>query len=87
MDDQNAVLIERDWPDGPIRYIPRHEWSFARYVEGEKVENPNYIYLPKKFKSGKIYEIIYTTVGAPVIGLGFLAMRDCTSFFLSLIHI
>lgn len=81
MDDQNAVLIERDWPDGPIRYIPRDEWSFARYVEGEKVENPNYIYLPKKFKSGKIYEIIYTTVGAPVIGLGFLAMRDCTSFF------
>jgi hypothetical protein len=81
MDDQNAILIERDWPDGPIKYIPRNEWSFARWANGDEVRDANYICLPRKFESGKVYEIIYTTVGAPVIGLGFLAMRDCTSFF------
>jgi hypothetical protein len=29
---------------------------------------------------GKIYQVIYTTTGAPVIGLGLLAMRDIVSF-------
>src|SRR6185295_14391185 len=32
-------------------------------------------------EAGKVYEIIYNTVGAPLIGLGFLALRDCGSFF------
>ena len=74
-------MIERDWPDGPITNIPRNEWSFARWADGEEVRDANFICLPKGFKSGKVYEIIYNTVGAPVIGLGFLAMSDCSSFF------
>ena len=81
LNDENATLIERDWPDGPITNIPRNEWSFARWADGEEVRDANFICLPKGFKSGKVYEIIYNTVGAPVIGLGFLAMRDCSSFF------
>ena len=81
IDDDKAILIERDWPDGPVTNIPRNEWSFARWADGEEVRDANYICLPRGFESGKVYEIIYTTIGAPVIGLGFLAMRDCTSFF------
>lgn len=81
LDEPMAMLIERDWPDGAPTVIPRDQWQFGRWVDGEPVADPNYVCLPAGFQSGKVYEIIYTTVGAPVIGLGFLAMRDCTSFF------
>jgi len=32
------------------------------------------------FEPGKIYEVIYTTTGAPVVGMGLLAPRDLVSF-------
>jgi hypothetical protein len=81
LNDPEATLIERDWPDGPPTVIPRDQWSFARWVDGQAVADPNYICRPAAFKSGKVYEIIYNTIGAKVIGLGFLALRDCGSFF------
>src|SRR5262249_17777445 len=40
----------------------------------------NHVYLTAGFEPGKIYEVIYTTTGAPVIGLGLLAARDIVSF-------
>ena len=79
--DSTATLMERDWYDGPPTTIPRDQWLFARWVDGRPVPDSNYVCLPSGFQPGKAYEIIYNTVGAPVIGLGFLAMRDCTSFF------
>ena len=54
LNDENATLIERDWPDGPITNIPRNEWSFARWADGEEVRDANFICLPKGFKSGKV---------------------------------
>ena len=81
LNDPKATLIQRDWPDGPPTVIPRDKWLFARWVDGAPVPDPDYVCLPEGFQSGKVYEVIYDTIGAPVIGLGFLAMRDCTSFF------
>jgi hypothetical protein len=81
LDDAEAMLIERDWPDGPPTTIPRQEWHFGRWVDGEIVPDTDYICRPAGFQSGKVYEIVYNTVGATLIGLGFLAMRDCGSFF------
>ena len=81
LNDPNAVLTERDWPDGPATVIPRDRWLFARWVDGRPVPDSNYVCLPTGLQAGKAYEIIYTTIGAPVIGMGFLAMRDCGSFF------
>ncbi|MBI4202648.1 MAG: hypothetical protein HY532_06030 [Chloroflexi bacterium] len=81
LNDPTAILIERDWPDGPPTVIPREQWSFARWRDNQPVPDPHYICLPTGFQAGKVYEIIYTAVGAPVIGLGFLAVRDCASFF------
>ena len=80
LNEPSAVLMQRDWPDGPPTIIPRDQWLFARWADGETVADRDYVCLPSGFQSGKVYEIIYNTIGAPVIGLGFLAMRDCTSF-------
>ena len=35
---------------------------------------------PSGFLPGKVYQVVYTTAGAPVIGLGLLATRDMASF-------
>ncbi|GIT02706.1 MAG: hypothetical protein CM1200mP27_13310 [Chloroflexota bacterium] len=37
-------------------------------------------YLESGFEPGKVYQVIYTTSGAPVVGLGNLATRDITTF-------
>jgi hypothetical protein len=79
-DDTNAVLLVRDGEEAPPRTIPRQSWSFARLGAGRVVADPNHVYLAAGFEPGKIYEVIYTTTGAPVIGLGLLAVRDLVSF-------
>ena len=77
---ENSTLLEREWPDGPYKLVPSDQWTFGRWIDNKSVPDQNYICLTSGFKAGKVYEIIYETVGAPVIGLGFLAMRDCPSF-------
>jgi hypothetical protein len=80
LEDAKAMLTVRDHPDGSPRTIPRAQWRFARQANGQVVSDENHVWLEGGFQPGLVYEIIYTTVGAPVIGLGFLAMRDCVSF-------
>jgi hypothetical protein len=78
--DPAATLTVREHPDGSPTVIDRSQWRFARVVDGSVTADPNYIHLAGGFEPGAVYEIIYTTIGAPVIGLGFLAVRDCVSF-------
>ena len=80
LDDPNAVLTVRDHQDGEPAVIARERWSFARAIDGKPEPNADYVYLEGGFEPGKVYEITYTAVGAPVIGLGFLAYRDAASF-------
>jgi len=80
LDDPTATLTVREHPDGPPTAIDRALWRFARVEDGRVVTDPNYGHLSTGFEPGSVYEIVYTTIGAPVIGLGFLAMRDCVSF-------
>jgi hypothetical protein len=80
LDDPSAVLLVRDDEETPPRSIPRQHWSFARLESGRIVPDPNHVYLATGFEPGRIYEVIYTTTGAPVIGLGLLAVRDVVSF-------
>ena len=80
LDDPDAALLVRDGEDGPSRVIPRHEWSFARLDAGRVVPDADHVYLAAGFVPGKIYHVIYTTTGAPVIGLGLLAARDTVAF-------
>jgi hypothetical protein len=78
--DREAVLTVQDHEDAPPQTIPRQQWSFARLEGGRVVPDATHVYLASGFVPGKVYQVVYTTVGAPVIGLGLLAMRDIISF-------
>jgi alpha/beta hydrolase family protein len=80
LNDPNAVLTVQDHEDAPPLTIPRQQWSFAR-LEGDRVvPDATCIYMASGFVPGKVYQVVYTTVGAPVIGLGLVATRDMASF-------
>jgi hypothetical protein len=80
LDDPDAVLTAQDHEDAPERIIPRHQWAFARLENGRVIPDASHVYLPSGFQPGTVYQVIYTTAGAPVGGLGLLATRDFGSF-------
>lgn len=59
--------------------IPRGDWRFARVKDGAMIESERHIWLKDGFKKGLIYELVYETHGAPVVGAGLLAVRDATA--------
>ena len=79
-DDAEATLSMRDHENAPRHEIPRHQWRFARLDGGAVVPDPTHVYLGSGFEAGKIYECVYRTPRAPVVGLGLLAVRDAASF-------
>ena len=82
MNEADARLEVRDMPDGPASLVPRSFWRFGRIEDGGTyVADPNYICAEGKFEKGRLYQIVYTTVGAPVLGLSFAGLRDCVSWF------
>ena len=82
MNESAARLEVRDMPDGPASLVPRAFWRFGRIEDdGTYVADPDYICAEGKFEKGRIYQIAYTTVGAPVLGLSFAGLRDCVSWF------
>jgi len=80
IDDPTAVLTVREHQDGEPTTIPRSRWRFAKCVDGKPVSDADYVYIESGFEAGKVYEITYTAIGAPVVGLGYLAYRDAASF-------
>lgn len=80
LNDPAAVLTVRDHQDGAPTTIPRGRWRFAKAVDGKPVPSAEYVWLEGGFEAGKVYELVYTAIGAPVIGLGYLAFRDAASF-------
>ncbi|RJQ61160.1 MAG: hypothetical protein C4530_06615 [Desulfobacteraceae bacterium] len=76
VDDDNGLLLVRDWEDGPETVIPRSRWRFARETEKGVVASAEHIYLETGFIPGKIYHFVYTPENAPVVGTGLLAVRD-----------
>jgi hypothetical protein len=80
IDDTNAVLTVRDHQDGEPAVIARRRWRFARRG-GEGIEpSADHVWLEGGFEPGKVYELTYTALGAPIVGLAFLAYRDAASF-------
>ena len=80
LEDPDAVLTEQEHEDAPERIIPRAQWSFARLDNGCVVPDATHVYMASGFVPGKVYQMIYTTTGAPVVGCGLLATRDFGSF-------
>ncbi|MEE8399814.1 MAG: alpha/beta hydrolase domain-containing protein [Desulfobacterales bacterium] len=77
--DENCLYV-RDYEDGPVQLIPFSRWRFGKKSGDDILPDPNYIYLEDGFKKGKIYHITYTTEGAPVVGVGLLAVREIATF-------
>ncbi|MBM3221330.1 MAG: hypothetical protein FJZ38_22105 [Candidatus Rokubacteria bacterium] len=67
----DAVLIVRDQLDGEITVIPRERWRFR---------DTRHITLDDGFTKGRIYQLVYTAVGAKVLGLGMVALRDAAAW-------
>jgi hypothetical protein len=71
LDDPGAMLLVRDWEDGPDTVIPRSQWHFP---------DPQHIRLESGFQPGKIYYAIYTAADPVVVGCGMLAIREAATW-------
>jgi len=80
LDERAAVLLVRDQPDGDATTIARGRWRFARAAGGAVVPDARYVWLEGGFEKGRLYQIAYTAIGAPVIGLGIAALRDSAAW-------
>ncbi len=78
--EQDASLTVRDHPNSAAEPIARDKWRFMRF-EDESIEpDPCHIFMEEGFEPGRIYQLVYTTRGSSIVGLGFAAMRDIVSF-------
>ena len=73
----DAVLTERDRPDGERRPIPRAAWSFVAPTGGAAATE---LTLAGGFKPGRIYELVYTARDPIVVGVGMAGIRDLLSY-------
>ena len=80
LEETGAVLTVRDMADGPETLIARARWHFARVEGGRVVPDATRIHLDGGFEKGRLYQITYTAVGAPVLGLSMAALRDSVSW-------
>jgi hypothetical protein len=80
LDERDAVLLVRDQPDGDATTIERDRWRFARVSGGKVVPDAHYIWLEGGFEKGRLYQVAYTAIGAPVVGLGIAALRDAAAW-------
>ena len=78
-EEPEATLTVRDHPSGPAETISRDEWSFVRFDDKEVEPEPCHIFMASGFERGRIYQLVYTTRGSMVVGLGFAAVRDVVS--------
>ena len=79
LEDWESVMTVQDDEDAREQIIPRKQWWFARLEDGRLIPDPCYVHLEGGFQPGKVYQVIYTTTGAPIAGLGLAATRDIAS--------
>ena len=80
LEDWESVMTVQDDEDAREHVIPRKQWWFGRYEDCRLIPDPCYVHVEGGFQPGKVYQVIYTTTGAPVAGLGLLATRDIASY-------
>ena len=79
-EEAEATLTVRDLPNSPATPVARGAWSFVRVEDADTEPQHSHIYMPSGFEPGRIYQLVYTTTGSRLVGLGFAAMRDVVSF-------
>jgi hypothetical protein len=80
LEERQALLTVRDQPDGAETVIARERWRFARIDDGRVVPDATHIHLDGGFEKGRLYQVTYTAVGAPILGLSMAALRDSVSW-------
>jgi hypothetical protein len=80
LDEPDALMIARDQPDGEPEAVPRDRWRFARVANGKVVRASDYVHLDDGFRKGRLYQVIYSALGAPIRGIGIAALRDSVSW-------
>jgi hypothetical protein len=71
LNDPEARLTAREHAGAPEVAVPRSAWRFA---------DPGHVWLEGGFAPGKIYYLIYRSADPPLVGLGFLAVRDTAAW-------
>jgi hypothetical protein len=71
VNDPEAELTVREHALGRAAPVPRARWRFV---------DPSHIQLDGGFTPGCIYDCAYRSQDPPVVGLGFLAVRDTAAF-------
>ena len=79
-EEAEATLTVRDLPNSPATPVDRSQWSFVRVEDADVEPDYNHVYMPSGFEPGRIYQLVYTTTGSRIVGLGFAAMRDVVSY-------
>ncbi len=79
-DEPDAALTVRDHPNEPAQPIARDKWRFIRFEDASVEPEPCHIFMEDGFEPGRIYQLVYTTRGSKIVGLGFAAMRDIVSY-------
>jgi Alpha/beta hydrolase domain len=67
VNDPEARLTAREHAGAPEIAVPRSAWCFT---------DPGHVRLEGGFEAGKIYDLVYRSADPPLVGLGFLAVRD-----------
>lgn len=73
-------LYIKHYEDGPSEEIPSSQWCFAGTSGSRSVPSDTHICLTGGLEKGRIYQLVYTTEGAPVVGTGLLAIREIATF-------
>ena len=79
-DTRDATFTMREYEGDPRQPIADNDWEFARLQNGCAIPSPFHCHLPKGFKPGWIYELVYTAKNPNVQGLGLTGVRDLISF-------
>lgn len=79
LEDWGSAMTVQDHEDAREHVIPRKQWWFGRMENGRLIPDPCYVHVEGGFQPGKVYQVIYTTTGAPLAGLGLAATRDIAS--------
>jgi len=81
MDKSDATLTMCQYRDEESIEIPRQEWEFARWEDGQILPDSGSIYIKEGFKPGWLYDLVYTGKNPKMTGLSLAAIRDVVSFF------
>lgn len=78
---QEASFTKREYESDTRQPLDPADWAFATVTEDGDIQDSNTdCYYEPGFTPGVIYELVYTAVDPPIMGLGFAGVRDVISF-------